>query len=237
VADLEGVMAATPFEGVSLISGARALLEMANPKYAQKEKILRHILALDVEHVILDLGAGSAFNVLDFFLAAHQGILVIVPEPTSIENAYQFLKSSFFRKLKRATPRHRVLATVKKALHDADLETATSPRQLIDRAERIDPDVGRSLRAEADGFSPALVLNRVVTEEHRHLGKQIGDACRDYFGAEMTLLGCVDSDPLVTLSILQRKPAVALFPDSPFARAIDSVTDRLLASTEDPDAG
>ena len=61
VASLDRVMTPTSTENLWLVSGARALLEMANPNFGQKGKILRHICALDVDHVFLDLGAGSAF--------------------------------------------------------------------------------------------------------------------------------------------------------------------------------
>ena len=41
---------------------------MANPKHSRVEKLVRHVPELDVDHVIIDLGAGSTFNVLDLFL-------------------------------------------------------------------------------------------------------------------------------------------------------------------------
>jgi len=110
VSRLAEVMTPTPVDNLWLVSGARALVDMANPNFGQKGKILRHINALQADHVILDLGAGSAFNVLDFFLLARKGVLVVVPEPTSIENSYHFLRAAFFRKLKRAEPRAQVEA-------------------------------------------------------------------------------------------------------------------------------
>ena len=112
VPNLSDVMSSTTVENLWLVSGARALVDMANPNFGQKGKILRHINTLDADHVVLDLGAGSAFNVLDFFLVARKGVLVVVPEPTSVENAYHFLKAAFFRKLKRAEPRTQVRAAV-----------------------------------------------------------------------------------------------------------------------------
>jgi hypothetical protein len=80
VGSLAEIMNPTPYDNLWLVSGARALLETANPNYGQKGKILRHIANLDVDHVFLDLGAGTALNVLDFFLVARKGILVVVPE-------------------------------------------------------------------------------------------------------------------------------------------------------------
>jgi len=70
VPNLSDVMTPTLVENLWLVSGARALVDMANPNFSQKGKILRHINTLDADHVVLDLGAGSAFNVLDFFLVA-----------------------------------------------------------------------------------------------------------------------------------------------------------------------
>ncbi len=110
VSSLAEVMTPTPIDNLWLISGAKAVLETANPNYGQKNKILRNIAKLDVDHVFLDLGAGTAFNVLDFFLVARKGVLVVVPEATSVENAYFFIKAAYFRKLKRAEPRDRVKA-------------------------------------------------------------------------------------------------------------------------------
>lgn len=44
--------------------------------------------------VILDLGAGVHDYTVKFFAASNLGISVVLPEPTSIENAYSFLKSN-----------------------------------------------------------------------------------------------------------------------------------------------
>ncbi len=96
---LEGALVPTGVERLQLISGAQDMLDAANPKHGQKARLLRNMRSLDVDFVILDLGAGTAFNVLDFFLAADLGLCVLLPEPTSIENAYRFIKAAFFRRL------------------------------------------------------------------------------------------------------------------------------------------
>ncbi|HCF59957.1 MAG TPA: ATP-binding protein, partial [Myxococcales bacterium] len=99
VAKLEEVLVPTTVANLSLVSGALDALDVANPKYAQKLKLLRNFQALDVDYAILDLGAGTNYNVLDFFLIADHGLLVLVPEPTSVENGYRFIKAAFFRRL------------------------------------------------------------------------------------------------------------------------------------------
>ena len=216
-------MTATPIENVWLVSGAKALVEMANPNYGQKSKILRHINALQVDHVVLDLGAGTSFNVLDFFLAARKGVLVVVPEPTSVENAYHFLKAAFFRKLKRAQPRAQVKAAIQEVMNSSKRNEVKTPRDLISHVWSVDPDVGAALVAEASSFRPGLIVNRVDHPRHERLGEDIVTACRDYFGIRLQFLGALPNDKLVMRSVVEQKPAMKHFEQSPFANAMRQV--------------
>ncbi len=107
VGSLAELMVQTSVPNLWLVSGNQALLDMANPKHSQKEKLFRHIRGLDVDDVVLDLGAGSAFNVLDFFLLARRRLVVVTPEPTAIENAEHFLKAALYRSLQVVARRAR----------------------------------------------------------------------------------------------------------------------------------
>src|SRR4030095_12523154 len=99
---IEDVAVETGFPGLRLISGASDFLGAANIKYPQKVRVLNRIRSLDVDIVLLDLGAGTAFNILDFCLISAIGRLVVSPEPASIENAYRFIKSALYRRLRTA---------------------------------------------------------------------------------------------------------------------------------------
>ena len=90
----------TGIENLGLVSGALDHLDAANPRYAQKMRFLRHVQQMDVDYAILDLGAGTHANVLDFFLVSDHGVLVLVPEPTAVENAYRFVKAAFWRRMR-----------------------------------------------------------------------------------------------------------------------------------------
>jgi flagellar biosynthesis protein FlhG len=228
VASLTEIMHATPIDNLWLVSGSKALLETANPNWGQKGKILRHIAKLDVDHVFLDLGAGTAFNVLDFFLVARRGILVVVPEATSVENAYFFIKAAYFRKLKQAQPRQRVKAAVEEATKGEGRQSIRTPRDLMARVMMVDPEAGAALMEAASTFSPSIIVNRVERSEQSSLGEQMGSACRDYFGIRLRCLGALPSDTLVRRAVDQRRPAVDLYPQSTFAAAIRSVAGQLV---------
>jgi flagellar biosynthesis protein FlhG len=237
VARLEEVMIDTPTTGLWLVSGARALLEIANPRHSQKEKILRHVMALHADHVILDLGAGSAFNVLDFFLVARRGILVVVPEATSVENAYHFLKAAFFRRLKRAQPRDRVREAVGRVIAEKNDRAIRSPRDLVERVRETDPQAGEALESAAAGFNPALVVNRVDRPDHRQLGHDMSVACRDYFARPIECIGYLEKDELVVRSVQERCAAAEAYPETPFVRSIRKIAERIEDSRERPRDG
>jgi MinD-like ATPase involved in chromosome partitioning or flagellar assembly len=89
---LDEVASSTRFRGLSLVSAQCDALGSANPKHAQKLKLIRHLRAADADLVLIDLGAGTSFNTLDLFLAARVQLVVTTPEPTALQNAYGFVK-------------------------------------------------------------------------------------------------------------------------------------------------
>jgi len=232
VSHLEDVLSETPEPNLRLISGSRALIGMANPRHAQKQKLLRQLRTLDVDHVVLDLSAGSAFNVLDFFLEARHPILVVVPEPTSIENAYHFLKSAFFRSMSVAAKQSPVKAAITRVLEAKSRQRIRSPRELIDAVSELDPSAGEALRQRSKEFRPLLVVNQSRTAQHRKLGAEIRDACANYLGTDIEYLGTLERDESVRVAVGQRRPVLDLFPSCAFSMDLEALAVRLLSRTD-----
>ncbi|MBU0970833.1 MAG: AAA family ATPase, partial [Proteobacteria bacterium] len=99
-AHLDKVAMPTDIANLFFISSRNCLTEAANLYAAQKQKIIRAIQKLEFDYVLMDLGAGTNFNMLDFFLTSNQGIFICTPEPTSIENSFNFIKAVYFRVIK-----------------------------------------------------------------------------------------------------------------------------------------
>jgi len=89
----------TAVSNLQLLSGAQDLLSAADTKNVQRQRLLRSIRSLEADYILVDLGAGNSLSVLDFFLMSDGGILVVTPEPTSMENAYRFLKKRLLPKI------------------------------------------------------------------------------------------------------------------------------------------
>lgn len=220
VQDLKSLVIPTGIPNLELISGAFDFLNAADIKHTEKLRLLREVTKLDVDYVIIDLGAGTGFNILDFFLIADHGILTVVPEPTSIENAYRFIKAAYYRRLKTLEMSWNLKSLVESAMAEKGTKGLRTPADLISYVERRDVAAGASLRKEIARFPLDLVVNQVRTAEERKLGPSMSEACRKYFGISMRFLGAVPYDDAVWQAIKQRKPVLV---DNPTSHASEGI--------------
>ena len=98
---LEDFLIDSKLENLQLGAGSGFIPQLANLPHMKRTKLIKQIKSLPADLVMLDLGAGSSTNVIDFFSMTHAGIVVSTPEPTAIVNAYEFLKNVIYRILFR----------------------------------------------------------------------------------------------------------------------------------------
>jgi flagellar biosynthesis protein FlhG len=224
---IEDVAVETQHAGLRLISGASEL-GAANINYAQKTRILNRIRALDVDIVLIDLGAGTSFNILDFFLLADQAILTVVPEPTSIENGYRFIKSALFRKLRRAAKGAHVQDIIEQAFDQKNPLGIKNPLDLLGAVEREDAGEAEVLRREISAFQPRFVVNQVRSPVDASVGHQLVLACARHLGVRATYAGYVDYDDAVWRCVRQRRLFSEVAPRCPAAQKVAQLARGLL---------
>jgi flagellar biosynthesis protein FlhG len=231
VKHVEDVAQPTSIPGLTLVAGSGEL-GGANPKHPQKLRLLERIRSMDVDFVILDLGAGTAFNTLDFFLAADRGVVVVAPEPTSIESSYRFLQAAFFRDLyspgihEGEAPWTRKLLEVVAQRGGDQLST---PLELIAEVEGQDAGSAQFIRRRLAQFRPFLLVNQVRTTADGRLPEAMRSVARRRFGFDLEVIGPVDYDDSVWLSVRRRRPLLLEYPDSAASKAVGNVVRKLLA--------
>jgi flagellar biosynthesis protein FlhG len=227
VDNLADVVTETNTEGLGLISGALDVLGAANPKYTQKLRLLREISRLGVDYVIVDLGGGTGFNILDFFLIAEHGILTVIPEPTSIENAYRFIKAAYYRRLKHLQASWNFKPLLRDAISDPDSRGLKTPADLVAYVAERNDEAGELLHQELSRMPLKLVVNQARTEEEYKLGGAITRACHKYFGIGMEFLGTIPYDDAVWKSVRRREPLLVAHPDCGASRGIREIVTSL----------
>ena len=89
---------ASPFS-LRLIPGTGETLITANLQHAKKKRLIRHLQKLDADIILVDVGAGTSYHTLDFFLLADYFLAVATPDPTSVLDLYRFIKLAAIRKV------------------------------------------------------------------------------------------------------------------------------------------
>ncbi len=221
---LEDVLTPTGIANLSLLSGAMDHLEAANPRHGQKMRLLRHIRAMEVDQTVLDLGAGTHLNVLDFFLVADHGMLVLVPEPAAVENAYRFVKAAFWRRVRNVVAVYGFEPALRSVMGGGAFK---SPVEIVGALSARHPEAGQLLAREMERFRPRLIVNQTRTESDAQVGAAVVGAWRRFFGLEMDYLGHIQYDEQMWRAARARRPLLLDPPQTPCARSFGRVADRL----------
>ena len=152
------------------------------------------------------------------------------PEPTAVENAYQFLRAAFYRRLAHALSGSAVRDLVRASMVDRGARGIRTPADLLAEVDRIDPNEGSRFRRVLGEFRPKLILNQVRSREEINLGFSIRNVCHRYFGIDLEYLGYVSYDDAVRRSVSEREPLVKAYPQSDGALYIRRIVRRMLGS-------
>jgi flagellar biosynthesis protein FlhG len=233
VGSVEDAVIETPISGLGLVSGEGDPSWIANPRPAQRTRLLNQVQQLAVDYLVVDLGPGSGSNALDFFNLADLGLLVVVPEPTSVENSYRFMKSAFLRKLRRGG-----LEKAMSLLHEGDHAFEggiPAPLDLYLAAQKAEPELAARMVAAMQNFRPRIVVNQVRARTDLDLGPALSSAARRRLGVPVDYVGHLEHDDAVWLAVRKRRPLIIEQPESRAAKCIERITRRILAyETENP---
>ncbi|MFZ4739358.1 MAG: P-loop NTPase, partial [Bradymonadia bacterium] len=231
IPDIEGVCLSTPIDGLRLLSGAASILRAANPRRRERERLARAFLELDADVLVIDLGAGTQDNTLDFFNMASEGLVVTGTEPTAIQNAYAFIKAAVYRLLDRTfrdAPGARAL--VARAAAARGVDRIESVDKLLDALHTAEPSwAERAATVLARGHL-GLVVNQAGPREAQRVLGAIGVVCQRYLSLELPLVSALPSDPAVVRAVHRMTPVLLEEPHGAFARAATALADHLLTS-------
>ena len=228
VDDLSKIAVTTEIPGLHFISGFNDALNIADLNDAAKHRLITAIRNIQTPYVVLDLGAGTSETTLDFFLSADQKIVAVTPEPTSIENAYRFMKAAFYRRLRQAEGELGIQSLIEAAMDTRNQHGIRSPADLIRHIGNVNPEAGLRLQTKISDFNLQFLLNQVRTREDIEIGTSMKSVCRKYFGIESNYLGYIDHDNAVWQALRKRRPLMVEFPYSAIVGQFLRVTKNLI---------
>lgn len=227
VKNLENTAVSTFIQNLFFIGSSLCSMEVANLLHAHKLKIINAIQKLPFDYILLDLGTGTNFNTLDFFLTSKQGIFICTPEPTAIENSFRFIKAVYLRKLKQIVKRHSFNSATKKAVVNQNNLETTSP-DVIEIVLKYDPDREEFLRNRLSEFNFKFILNQFRKNLDVTMGDKIEDLCNRHFYSNFQFLGNVGYDVRIHDSILSKKIFIHKFPYTPPAMDMKKIAEKII---------
>jgi flagellar biosynthesis protein FlhG len=220
----------TGAQNLRLICGASDVLSLANPHFSQKVKLITHFSRIDADYVILDLGAGTSFNVLDFFLVANKKIVVLTPEPTSIQNAYIFVRNAVYRRLSRLSSKTPSLqALIKTAMDPKNVLKIRTVKELLQFIEESGgKDVMEILKKEIENIRPTIITNMARDNKEKNAGQIVQIVAEKYLTTQTTALCSVSYDKQIGAMVSHMAPLINLDQSSQAFADIYEIISKLL---------
>ena len=225
ISSLDEGLTPTQHPNLHLVAGTGASVGAANINHGEKQRIIRRIRALKADVVIVDVGAGVSYNVLDFFEIGGQRLLVITPQVTSIQTAYSFLKGAVMRSLHHLSEKAAELELLAPATKSGENEKVS---QILTRIREQDPALGASIDHALTHFGAQIVGNQVFDANQTGIFHAITRMIQDFLGISVPILGTVRASRRIRESVNLRKPMM-LGPRDDDSRAFEQMAEALLA--------
>jgi flagellar biosynthesis protein FlhG len=207
---------------------------MANLDNSQKTKLVRELYMQEADYLILDLGAGTSFNTVDFFLSSSIGVIVTAPALTATLNAYLFLKNVVFRLMSTSFKKDSWAGKYFESLKQEgkNFQKIYIPK-VIEKIRIEDPESYEIFMKSMSVFKPMLVMNMLEDPKDSQKAVKIRRSCKEYLGVNLEHLGIIYFDHQQEIALNSRLPIIAYKPNSVLSQAIYRIADKILEKGEE----
>ena len=226
--DPESVLIETGIDNLKFISSAGDNPGSANIDPERVQTIISFLKQLKAHTVILDLGPGTSFNVLDFFNIHDQCIVMSTPEVTSVMKTFSFVRAALFRKislhLKDAPELQRLVDHSHPS--QADVETCTIDI-LRENIKKVDGSQTEEVEKIIRSFKPEVIINRVRNKKDLQTGDNLTNLVKKFLDVDLKYLGHVIESDQVRDSVEEMVPFLIKDPQSTPSKNLQEIIGEL----------
>ncbi len=215
IIDPETLLLDTGISNLKFVSGAGDNPGNANIDTESIGTIISFIKNLEADTILLDLGPGTNYNVIDFFNISTQSVVLTTPEMTSIMKTFSFIRSALFRKISLT---FQVYPEIQKMVghsnpSNANMEACTTGL-LRSKFKEEFPNYSEQLDTLISEFNPGLVVNRVRNRKDLMAGDNLLKLVKKFLEIDVTYLGYIIESDQVRDSIDEMIPFLIKDPQS-----------------------
>ena len=235
VHDINDVVIQTNQPNLSVISSAGCSLEIANLYYAQKVKVIRAIKKLSYDYIFIDLGSGTHYNTLDFYLISNEGIIVTTPESISVENMFRFLKSIYLRKVKAVLKDYGLNIICREYLNRVNDSPVKLFSHIMDFVKQYDSQNDANVEKCIKNQNIGLILNQFRWQVDKNFGHELTKICNKHLYFNYYFLGNVSSDHKISDATMKDRIFVNEYSYAKTAREICTIGLAIIDETYEPE--
>ncbi len=215
IIDPKTLLLDTSISNLKFVCGAGDNPGSANITSDKIGNIISFIKNLKADTILLDLGPGTNYNIIDFFNISTQGVVVTTPEMTSVMKTFSFIRAALFRKMSLD---FQIYPEIQKMVdhsnsENASIETYTTGLLRSKFQEKF-PNYTEQLDTLISEFNPGLVVNRVRNRKDLIAGDNLLKLVKKFLEIDVTYLGYIIESDQVRGSIDEMIPFLIKDPQS-----------------------
>jgi len=222
--DFNRLLVDTGVANLKFIPGDGRTPFMANIDFKQRSLLVNHIKNLSARFVLLDLGAGSVFNTLNFFGLSKRSIVVTTFETPAIMNFVMFLRNFIFRMISGlARQNQEVLRLVVDSFQQPIDAAPVTVSSLLRRIDRIDPSLADKIQQICSLYHPRIIFNMGDHPDELKIAAKIDNTLQRGLSMAAEFFGFVHFDETVRKSAKRKEVLMVKYPQSPAAQCIRKI--------------
>ncbi len=234
-AELEEMLVPTETPNLRFLAGDGQTPFMANIPHAQKIRLISRIVRLPAEYILLDLGAGTSFNTLDFFRLSTHGLVITTSEYPAIMSMLGFLKHFILRVIEGYFTTNYRISDMLRTLYKQPLNGQQAIiKALQSRIAAIDREAGEKVSAVFHKYRPRIVFNMGGHPDEIKLSEQIDQSLKNILSLEADYFGFIFDDPIIRESIKKRTAYLPHYNESIGAESIKRIANRVIKYWDRP---
>lgn len=164
--DINALTVPTVFRHLRLITASPVFVTFGHILLLLKQKLAQQLRHLQAHYLVLDLGAGSTFAHLDFFLNADHPLIVTTCEKESLLEAYELLRVGQSRKLQKAAQDWPELYQLFQQCGDlSKAEASITVNEFLLQHAKTDSRFTALIQNSLTALRPAWILNKRRRED------------------------------------------------------------------------
>ncbi|MFC1724071.1 P-loop NTPase [candidate division KSB1 bacterium] len=187
----------TSIDNLKIIPCGSKAYGIANLPYGKKRSLLDKIRHLEADYILIDIGAGSNFNTIDFFNLSDEGILVSSPNSISRTNSMIFLKTALYRKIIQTIRQNKeVWAEITKYIKEKKREAFDINAVLTWVVLNSKPMVVE-LHKLLNHYKPRFMFNNVQDQDVKTIAHTIIRLTKQHLQIDLGYIGAVRHDHII----------------------------------------